>query len=43
MKTRVSHHVERGYDLGLSVADPGKQGVEERRTMAEVDMVEKLD
>lgn len=43
MKTRFSHHVERGYDLGMILADPGKQGVKERRAMAEVGMIEKLD
>lgn len=43
MGTRFSHHVERGYDLGVSLADPGKQGAEERRAMEVLGMVEILD
>ena len=43
MKTRFSHHVERGYDLGVSLTDPGKQRAEERHAMEEVGMIEKLD
>jgi hypothetical protein len=42
-KTRFSHRIERGYDPAVSLADPGKQGAEERCTMADVGMAEKVD
>ncbi len=40
--TRFSHHVERGYDLAVYLADLGEQEADERRMTAETGVVEEL-